>query len=54
MTDKTRNWLITGCSTGLGRALAEVLIARGERVFASARKPEQIADLVAGHDNARP
>ena len=53
MTDKTRSWLITGCSTGLGRALAEVLIARGERVFASARKPEQIADLVAGRDNAK-
>jgi NAD(P)-dependent dehydrogenase (short-subunit alcohol dehydrogenase family) len=47
-----RNWLITGCSTGFGRALAEVLIARGERVFATARNPAQIADLVAGHANA--
>jgi NAD(P)-dependent dehydrogenase (short-subunit alcohol dehydrogenase family) len=51
--DSNRSWLITGCSTGLGRALAEVLIARGERVFATARNPEQLADLVAGHDNAR-
>jgi len=47
-----RNWLTTGCSTGLGRALAQVLIARGERVFATARRPEQLEVLVAGHDNA--
>ncbi len=53
MPDKKRNWLITGCSTGLGRALAEVLIAKGEFVIATARKPEELRDLVAGHDNAR-
>ncbi|MCD2323538.1 SDR family NAD(P)-dependent oxidoreductase [Sphingomonas sp. IC-56] len=47
-----RTWLITGCSTGFGRALAELLIARGERVFATARRVEQLADLVDGHDNA--
>jgi NAD(P)-dependent dehydrogenase (short-subunit alcohol dehydrogenase family) len=52
MPDTDRLWLITGCSTGFGRALAEKLIAKGERVFATARKPEEIADLVAGHDNA--
>ena len=53
MTKENRAWLITGCSTGLGRALAEVLIAKGERVFATARKPDELKDLVAGHDNAR-
>lgn len=52
MTQRARNWLITGCSTGLGRALAHVLIACGERVFASARRPEQLEDLVAGHEQA--
>jgi NAD(P)-dependent dehydrogenase (short-subunit alcohol dehydrogenase family) len=52
MSEPSRTWLITGCSTGFGRALAEILIARGERVFATARKPEQLADLVEGHDNA--
>jgi NAD(P)-dependent dehydrogenase (short-subunit alcohol dehydrogenase family) len=52
MSDARRTWLITGCSTGFGRALAEILIARGERVFATARTPEQLADLVDGHDNA--
>nr|WP_295663488.1 oxidoreductase [Polymorphobacter sp.] len=52
MSQANRTWLITGCSTGLGRVLAEHLIARGERVVATARNPDQIADLVAGHDNA--
>src|SRR5215469_13048661 len=53
MAEATRTWLITGCSTGLGRGLAEVLIAKGERVFATARKPEELSDLVASHKNAR-
>ena len=52
MAEATRTWLITGCSTGIGRALAERLLAKGERVFATARNPEQLRDLVAGHDNA--
>ena len=38
-------WLITGCSTGFGRALAELLIGRGYRVVVTARQPEEVADL---------
>lgn len=53
MSNSLRTWLITGCSTGFGRALAGILIARGEHVLATARKPESLHDLVAGHDNAR-
>ena len=43
-------WLITGCSTGFGRELARALLARGYRVVATARNPESIEDLVAGHE----
>jgi NAD(P)-dependent dehydrogenase (short-subunit alcohol dehydrogenase family) len=39
-------WLITGSSRGLGRALAEAVLAAGEQLVATARNPEQLADLV--------
>ncbi len=42
-----RSVLITGCSSGIGRCLARGLRARGWRVFASARKPADVAALVA-------
>jgi NAD(P)-dependent dehydrogenase (short-subunit alcohol dehydrogenase family) len=37
--------LITGCSTGIGRATAEHLADRGWTVYATARRPESIDDL---------
>jgi NAD(P)-dependent dehydrogenase (short-subunit alcohol dehydrogenase family) len=42
----TKIWLITGSSRGLGRALTEAVLAAGDRVVATARKPEQLDDLV--------
>jgi NAD(P)-dependent dehydrogenase (short-subunit alcohol dehydrogenase family) len=39
-------WLITGSSRGLGRALAEVVLAAGHKLVATARDPAQLADLV--------
>ncbi|WP_066945657.1 oxidoreductase [Streptomyces lushanensis] len=40
-------WFITGSSRGLGRAIAEAALAAGHRVVATARKPDQLDDLVA-------
>lgn len=37
--------LVTGCSTGLGRSLAEEALARGLRVIATARRLSAIEDL---------
>ncbi len=45
----SRTWLITGASRGFGRALAEAVLAAGDRLVATARRPEQLADLVSRH-----
>jgi NAD(P)-dependent dehydrogenase (short-subunit alcohol dehydrogenase family) len=39
-------WLITGSSRGFGRSLAAAVLAQGDRLVATARKPEQLSDLV--------
>ena len=44
-----RSVLITGCSSGIGLASALEMKARGWRVFATARKPEDIARLRDEH-----
>lgn len=47
MADVSKAVLITGCSSGIGRATAERLADRGWKVYASARRPESIEDLAA-------
>jgi NAD(P)-dependent dehydrogenase (short-subunit alcohol dehydrogenase family) len=42
-------WLITGCSTGLGRAFAEAVLARGGNVVATARDASKVSDLADAH-----
>lgn len=37
--------LITGCSTGIGRALTHACVARGDTVIATARRVESLNDL---------
>lgn len=38
-------WLVTGCSRGLGRSIAETVLAAGERMVATARDPSSLEDL---------
>lgn len=42
-------WLITGCSTGLGRSLAEAVVARGDDLVVTARDASRVQDLVDAH-----
>ncbi|KAJ5639466.1 Bcboa17 [Penicillium longicatenatum] len=49
----TRVWFITGSSRGLGRAIAEIALDNGDSVIATARKPEQLAELVEKYGNDR-
>jgi NAD(P)-dependent dehydrogenase (short-subunit alcohol dehydrogenase family) len=45
MPDVSRAVLVTGCSSGIGHATAERLASNGWKVYATARRPESIADL---------
>ncbi|MGD0635862.1 MAG: oxidoreductase [Beijerinckiaceae bacterium] len=41
--------LITGCSSGLGRHLAEAVLKRGWNAVVTARNPAKVQDIVAGY-----
>jgi len=45
----SRTWLITGASSGFGRALAEEVLEHGDRVVATARDAEKVRDLERTH-----
>lgn len=42
----SRTWLITGTSSGFGRELAKAVLAHGDNVVATARRPETLDDLL--------
>ena len=49
MPTPSQVWFVTGSSRGLGRTLVEAALEAGHRVVATARRPEQLAPLVALH-----
>src|SRR5579862_345054 len=44
-------WLVTGSASGLGRNIAEAVLASGDRLVATARDPRRLEDLVKKHGN---
>src|ERR1700761_527810 len=44
----SRTWLVTGSSRGFGLELTRAVLESGDRVLATARRPEQLTDLLAG------
>ena len=48
-TDGSGGWLVTGCSTGIGRHIAGAALAKGHRVAVTARDRDAVADIVAEH-----
>ncbi len=42
-------WFITGCSTGLGRAFAQAVLARGDNAVVTARDVRAVQDLAEAH-----
>ncbi|NMF89023.1 oxidoreductase [Aromatoleum petrolei] len=47
----TKVWFITGASRGFGLEIAREALARGDRVVATARKPEAVEAVLGRHDN---
>jgi NAD(P)-dependent dehydrogenase (short-subunit alcohol dehydrogenase family) len=45
-------WFITGSSRGFGRQFAQAALERGDKVAATARNTDSLADLVAAHGEA--
>ena len=41
----SRNWLITGVSSGFGREVTEQILERGDQVVGTVRRPEAVTDL---------
>ena len=44
-------WFISGCSTGFGRELAKLVLARGWRAIVTARDKARVIDLVQGAED---
>ncbi|MCL8382893.1 oxidoreductase [Xanthobacter aminoxidans] len=47
-----KTWLITGCSSGLGRNLAHAVLEAGFNAVVTARNPATVQDIVAAHPKA--
>src|SRR6266478_3442675 len=51
MNTSSNVWLVTGSGSGLGRNIAEAVLAAGHRLVATARDPRRLEDLVNKYDD---
>ena len=51
MKNKSKVWLVTGSASGLGRNIAEAVLASGDCLVATARDPHRLEDLVKKYGN---
>lgn len=49
--NKNKVWFITGSNSGFGRSLTEAVLAKGDRVIATARHTEELDDIVKQYPN---
>jgi len=47
----SRVWFITGASTGFGKAMTELALAKGDKVVATLRRPDALNDLSAKYSS---
>ena len=48
-SSRPRVWLVTGASSGFGRAITKAVVEAGDVVVATARRPAALDDLVVAH-----
>lgn len=53
MNPKERVWLVTGCSSGFGQFFISAIVARGDKVVATARDITSLTDLAKGGGNVK-
>lgn len=51
-TQESKVWLVTGCSSGLGKCLVSAILARGDKVIATARQLSAMKEF-EGHDDIK-
>ncbi|RDD70517.1 oxidoreductase [Paracoccus versutus] len=51
MSYQPKTWLITGASSGFGKALAEAVVAHGDNAVITARRLDRLQEIARGHED---
>ena len=44
-----KTWLITGCSSGIGKGIAKAVLESGDQAIVTARKKDKVTDIVEAY-----